>query len=116
MVVVDEEGPANNELALSLAPTEQSIVLHEDKQYYPEADEVYPGVRTVLLDEDAQALEEPLIKPIKVKNFSLLEKTTPKLTYSMEFMVGLMNNPLLIRNIAVLGHFHHGKTVLLVHL
>lgn len=116
MVVVDEETHDNAYALTTSLRDEQRIVLHEDKQYYPEADEVYPGVRTVLLDEDTQPLEEPIIKPIKVKNFSVLEKSAPKLTYSVEFMVGLMNNPLLIRNIAVLGHFHHGKTMLLVHL
>ena len=115
MVVVNEEVDIDNAYALSTSlREEQRIILHEDKQYYPEADEVYPGVRTVLLDEDTQPLEEPIIKPIKVKNFSVLEKSVPKLTYSVEFMVGLLNNPLLIRNIAVLGHFHHGKTMLLV--
>lgn len=54
------------------------IVLHEDKKYYPEADEVYPGVKTVTLDEDAQDLTEPIIKPIKHKNFSVLQKEMPQ--------------------------------------
>mmetsp|Transcript_20474 Transcript_20474/g.20587 ORF Transcript_20474/g.20587 Transcript_20474/m.20587 type:complete len:983 (-) Transcript_20474:782-3730(-) len=90
---------------------ENRIVLHEDKKYYPSAEEVYPGVRTVTLDEDAQELTEPIIKAIKVKNFSVLEKTPPKLTYSTEFMASLMKTPSLIRNIAILGHFHHGKTL-----
>ena len=53
------------------------IVLHEDKKYYPEADEVYPGIKTVTLDEDAQDLNEPIIKPIKQKNFSVLQKDRP---------------------------------------
>lgn len=57
MVVVDEQ---------------QAMVLHEDKQYYPEMEEVYPGVNTVILDEDAQGIEEPLIKPMKPKKFSAL--------------------------------------------
>ena len=116
MAIIHEE-ESTHEQAYALSTSlrdEYRITLHEDKQYYPEADEVYPGVRTILLDEDTQPLEEPIIKPIKVKNFSVLEKSAPKLTYSVEFMVGLMSNPLLIRNIAVLGHFHHGKTLLLV--
>jgi 116 kDa U5 small nuclear ribonucleoprotein component N-terminus len=29
-------------------------VLHEDKNYYPDAAEVFPGAETVVLDEDAQ--------------------------------------------------------------
>lgn len=87
------------------------IVLHEDKKYYPEAEEVFPGVKTVTLDEDAQELNEPIIKPIKPKNFSILQKEAPALVYEAEFLTSLMNTPTLIRNIAILGQFHHGKTV-----
>jgi U5 small nuclear ribonucleoprotein component len=90
---------------------ENRIVLHEDKKYYPEADEVYPGVKTVTLDEDAQDLSEPIIKPVKPKNFSVLMKEQPTMNYTPEFLAALMNTPTLIRNIAVLGHFHHGKTL-----
>ena len=56
-------------------------MLHEDKKYYPEADEVYPGIKTVTLDEDAQDLNEPIIKPIKQKNFSVLQKDRPSVWY-----------------------------------
>ena len=90
---------------------ENRIILHEDKKYYPDADEVYPGVRTVTLDEDAQDLTEPIIKPIRVKNFSVLEKEAPALLYSTEFTASLMNTPTLIRNIAIVGQLHHGKTL-----
>ena len=38
-------------------------MLHEDKQYYPEASEVYgEKVKTVVLDEDAQPITEPILK------------------------------------------------------
>jgi U5 small nuclear ribonucleoprotein component len=90
---------------------ENKIVLHEDKKYYPDASEVYPGVKTVTLDEDAQDLSEPIIKPIKIKNFSVLDKSIPSIKYSNEFLVALMKNPHLIRNFCILGHFHHGKTL-----
>jgi 116 kDa U5 small nuclear ribonucleoprotein component len=90
---------------------ENRIILHEDKKYYPDADEVYPGVRTVTLDEDAQDLTEPIIKPIRVKNFSVLEKEPPTLLYSSEFIASLMNTPTLIRNVAIVGQLHHGKTL-----
>ena len=89
---------------------ENRIILHEDKKYYPDAEEMYPGVRAVTLDEDAQDLNEPIIKPVKQKVFSVLEKEPPKLKYETEFMTGLMQTPALIRNIALLGQFHHGKT------
>ena len=58
---------------------EGAIVLHEDKNYYPDATEVYPGVNTVLLDEDASDLTEPLLKPVKAKNFSVLAHDIPEL-------------------------------------
>jgi U5 small nuclear ribonucleoprotein component len=95
----------------SMTRDENRIILHEDKKYYPDADEVYPGVRTVTLDEDAQDLTEPIIKPIRVKNFSVLEKEPPILNYSTEFLASLMNTPTLIRNVAIVGQLHHGKTL-----
>lgn len=61
-------------------------------------------------DEDTQPLSEPIIAPIRTKNFEALEKEIPKTTFSTDFMVGLMNHPQLIRNLAFVGHLHHGKT------
>lgn len=96
---------------LDPASEENRIVLHEDKKYYPEASEVFPGVKTVTLDEDAQDLATPLIKPIKPKNFSVLQKEAPEMTYSPEFLAALMHTPTLVRNIAIIGQLHHGKTL-----
>jgi len=92
------------------------IVLHEDKKYYPDAAEVYPGARAVTLDQDAQDLSEPIIKPVVVKNNSVLEKDAPELTYSTDFLTTLLAVPSLVRNVAVVGHLHHGKTLLMDHL
>lgn len=40
------------------------IVLHEDKQYYPDAEQVYgKGVETLVMEEDAQPLTQPIIEP-----------------------------------------------------
>jgi U5 small nuclear ribonucleoprotein component len=89
---------------------ENRIILHEDKKYYPDAEEIYPGVRTVTLDEDAQDLNEPIIKPVKPKVFSVLESEAPALKYEADFMTGLMSTPSLIRNVVLLGQFHHGKS------
>lgn len=93
------------------------VILHEDKKYFPNADELYGDqVKTITLEEDAQKLSEPIIKPIKVKNFSSIVSSKEnnilsKLKYSMNFMATLMNTPALIRNIAIIGHLHHGKTL-----
>jgi U5 small nuclear ribonucleoprotein component len=90
---------------------ENRIVLHEDKKYYPDVDEVYPGVNAITLDEDAQDLSEPIIKPLKPKQFSVLQAELPEMNYCADFMTGLMQSQNNIRNVAVLGHLHHGKTV-----
>ena len=91
-----------------------SLVLHEDKKYYPDADEVYPDAEVLVQDEDAQSIEAAIIAPVKRKAFSLLEAKAEerRTVYSEAFMLGLVSRGSLIRNIAVLGHFHHGKTTL----
>jgi U5 small nuclear ribonucleoprotein component len=89
---------------------ERRIVLHEDKKYYPDASEVYPGAETLVQDEDTQPLSQPIIRPVTIKNFEILEKTVPSTTFSPEFLFGLMDHPQLIRNVALVGHLHHGKT------
>lgn len=88
---------------------EDAIVLHEDKQYYPDASEVYPEAETMVQDEDTQMLSDPIIAPIKTKLFSVLEKGgAPETTYSTEYMVALMDNPHLVRNVALAGQLAHG--------
>eukprot|EP00798_Chlamydomonas_sp_ICE-L_P019958 gene19958-26666_t len=59
----EEEGPGNE------------IVLAEDKKYYPSAEETYgEGVETLVMDEDAQPLEQPIIAAVKNKKFETLER------------------------------------------
>uniref|UniRef100_A0A6A7G5G1 110 kDa U5 small nuclear ribonucleoprotein component CLO-like isoform X2 n=2 Tax=Hirondellea gigas TaxID=1518452 RepID=A0A6A7G5G1_9CRUS len=87
-----------------------AIVLHEDKQYYPSAEDVYPEAETITQLEDTQPLETPIIAPIKSKQFELVERTLPETTFSYEFLTKLMGMPDLIRNVCFLGQLHHGKT------
>ncbi|KAH8381536.1 hypothetical protein KR093_007472 [Drosophila rubida] len=88
-----------------------AVVLHEDKRYYPSAVEVYgPDVETIVQEEDAQPLDKPLIEPVKKLKFQIKEQDLPETTYDMEFMADLMDTPPLIRNVALIGHLHHGKT------
>jgi hypothetical protein len=61
-------------------------------------------------DEDTQPLSEPIIAAVKSKNFEILEKEIPKTLFNPEFLVGLMDHPQLVRNLAFVGHLHHGKT------
>jgi len=88
-----------------------AVVLHEDKKYYPTAMEVYgPEVETLVQEEDAQPLTEPIIAPVKKNKFQHVEQDLPTTTYDTEFMADLMDNPNLVRNVALVGHLHHGKS------
>lgn len=90
---------------------DMQVVLHEDKKYYPTAEEVYgPDVETIVQEEDTQPLTEPIIAPVKKKKFSMAEQDLPETTYDMEFLADLMDTPGLIRNVVLCGHLHHGKT------
>ncbi|CAO3611690.1 unnamed protein product [Cunninghamella echinulata] len=54
------------------------IVLHEDKKYYPTAEEVYgANVETMVQEEDTQPLSEPIIKPVEIGKFIVSEKIYP---------------------------------------
>jgi len=95
-------------------PSGMQVVLHEDKKYYPSADEVYgEGTETLLMDEDAQPIEEPIVKPVKEVKFHVHYAEPPETHVSPDFLAGLMSNPELIRNVTVAGHLHHGKTTLM---
>ena len=62
-----------------LEPTHNAVVLHEDKQYYPSASDVYGAdVETLVQEEDSQPLSEPIISPIKVRKWTVEEKGMPE--------------------------------------
>jgi len=97
-----EDGPSN------------AVIPHEDKQYYPTAQQVYGAdVETMVQEEDAQPLTQPIIAPIQQKKFVIQEADLPPVYFSRDFMTDLMNFPEQIRNIAFAGHLHHGKTALM---
>jgi U5 small nuclear ribonucleoprotein component len=88
-----------------------AIILHEDKQYYPTAEQVYgTEVETRVEEEDAQPLTQPIIAPVEQKKFNIEEADLPPVFFEREFMTDLMNFPEQIRNVALAGHLHHGKT------
>ncbi|KAI1455889.1 P-loop containing nucleoside triphosphate hydrolase protein [Annulohypoxylon moriforme] len=94
-----DDGPSN------------AVILHEDKQYYPSAEQVYgPDVEILVEEEDAQPLSEPIVAPVDVKKFSIEEEDLPPVHFDRNFMTDLMNFPDQIRNIALAGDLHHGKT------
>eukprot|EP00124_Ichthyophonus_hoferi_P006096 Ihof_evm1s1199 gene=Ihof_evmTU1s1199 len=91
-----------------------AVVLHEDKKYYPTAMEVYgEDVETMVQEEDTQPITEPIVLTKKSKKWSKLEKSYPATTYSKEYLADLTDNAELVRNVAFIGHLHHGKTMLL---
>lgn len=93
--------------------TTTAVVLHEDKRYYPAALEVFgPDVETIVQEEDAQPLTVPLVAPVKKTRFQIAEQALPRTTYSVEYLADMMDTPDLVRNVALVGHLHHGKTTL----
>ncbi|KAI6089731.1 P-loop containing nucleoside triphosphate hydrolase protein [Hypoxylon rubiginosum] len=99
LMEVDEDGPSN------------AVILHEDKQYYPSAQQVYGAdVETMVQEEDAQPLSQPIVAPVDVKKFSIEETDLPPVHFDRGFMTDLMNFPDQIRNIGLVGDLHHGKT------
>jgi U5 small nuclear ribonucleoprotein component len=89
-----------------------AIVLHEDKNYYPAASEVYPEAEVLVEDEDTQPLETPIIAPIKNKKFTLVETSLPETSFDFRFLAGLMDHPALARHVVLLGNLHSGKSSL----
>ncbi|KYR01100.1 U5 small nuclear ribonucleoprotein subunit [Tieghemostelium lacteum] len=87
-----------------------AIVLHEDKNYYPDAEQVYKGAEVMVQDEDTQPLTQPIINPHRVKKFTIVEDDYPNTTFTKQFLMDLMNHPQLVRNVCLLGSIHHGKT------
>ena len=78
------------------------IVLHEDKKYYPTAIEVFgEEVETTVQEEDSQPITQPIVAPVKPKDYDLVEKKQPQTIYSTEFMTSLMPHSHLVRNVAV---------------
>ncbi|KZS93540.1 Calreticulin-domain-containing protein [Sistotremastrum niveocremeum HHB9708] len=95
-------------------PVHNAVVLHEDKKYYPTAEEVYgPDVETLVQEEDAQPLTEPIVAPVKVRKWVVEEKDLPETRFDKGFLVDMTNYPEMIRNVALVGHLHHGKTALM---
>ena len=96
---LDEDGPSN------------AVVLHEDKQYYPTAHQVYgPDVETLVQEEDTQTLQQPIVQPVEHQKFTVEEEDLPPVYFDRGFLSDLMSFPEQVRNIALCGHLHHGKT------
>ncbi|CCU80047.1 U5 small nuclear ribonucleoprotein [Blumeria hordei DH14] len=102
LMEIDDDGPSN------------AVILHEDKQYYPTAQQVYgEDTETMVQEEDAQPLTQPIIAPVERKKFTIQEADLPPVFFERKFLMDLMCFPDQTRNIAFAGHLHHGKTTLM---
>jgi len=123
MVIADES------LANQSADPVNAIVLHEDKEHYPSAQDTFgEGVRTAVLDEDAMDLDQPIVEPVVTKSHHVAsggdqgDETTKKNKQTLSFMYQdefltshLLSNETTEtrRGVALVGHLHHGKTSLI---
>ncbi len=72
-VDMGEAGPEDEEEENAGPGT--AMILHEDKKYYPTAEETFgEGVETLVMEEDAQPLEVPIVAAVKQKKFETLER------------------------------------------
>jgi U5 small nuclear ribonucleoprotein component len=61
------------------------IILHEDKKYYPTAQEVYGrDVEALVQEEDTQPLSEPILAPPKTFKTYIQEKGLPITKFNKE--------------------------------
>lgn len=76
------------EISLSEPITKPSdVVLHEDKNYYPSAEQLYgPDTEILVQDEDTQPLEKPIIERVKTKRWELIEHQQPSTIYDTEYV------------------------------
>ncbi|GAA5980527.1 hypothetical protein JCM5350_004335 [Sporobolomyces pararoseus] len=110
-----EELENGNGMQVDDLPPSNAVVLHDDKTYYPSASQVYgQDVETLVQEEDAQPLSVPIIEPVKTRKFRIGQSANSvEKRYTDEFMMGLASNPEMVRNVAIVGHLHHGKTSLI---
>ena len=113
----DAGGDGDGDDDVDMTGEDTRVVLHEDKKYYPTALEVYgEEVETTVQEEDTQPITQPIVAPIRPKNYDLVEKKQPTTRYSQDFLTSLMSHSHLVRNVAVVGHMQHGKTTLVDNL
>ena len=135
---INNGNSTNAQLALlrqqqSNQQSNQQIVLHEDKQHYQSAAQVYgEDVKAIVLDEDAMDLDTPIVAPVVTKQhttFTASSSSTtttnspntaaaaaaPKWNYTDDYLnIHLQNETTRTRRgVGFFGHLHHGKTSLI---
>lgn len=70
-------------------------------------------VETLVHEEDTQPLTEPIVAPVKSRKWVVEEKDMPETRFDKSFLLNMTAFPDFVRNVAVVGNLHHGKTALL---
>ncbi|KAH3662387.1 hypothetical protein OGAPHI_005639 [Ogataea philodendri] len=70
-------------------------------------------VETVIATTDAKDISEPIVEPEVERNFKIEETELPETFYSKDYMWKLSYLPERVRNIALVGGLHSGKTAFL---
>lgn len=114
----DEEKQSNDAMINDLndQTLHKSLILHEEKDYYPSAEDVYGAdVEVLVQEEDTQLLSEPIIKPKESKTIikPKVDVHLPKTSYDKGYLLDLLEEPSLNRIVSVIGSIHQGKTSLL---
>jgi hypothetical protein len=74
----DPLSPRVPRVRLSPAGPSNQIVLHENKRYYASTEDTYgEDVEALVHEEDTQLLTEPIVAPIKVRKYNVVEKDMP---------------------------------------
>lgn len=80
----DEYSRSSASNFINTGPTTQ-VTLHEDKNYFPSALQVYgSSVQVMVEEEDSQPLTEPIIAPIKEITVDTLSGSIPSFKYSLK--------------------------------
>jgi U5 small nuclear ribonucleoprotein component len=88
-----------------------AVVLDDAQNHYGKAQQLYgENVDVVFHDEDNMPLEVPVIPRVAEKKSVGYAYENPETKYSSEFLTCLIKNPVLNRNVTLVGHLHHGKT------
>jgi 116 kDa U5 small nuclear ribonucleoprotein component len=110
----DNDGDDNNDDKNAPQKFSSAVVLHEDKQYYASAAAVYGDVEVLVEDEDRDAIDAPLVAPTSKLNHAVVEDAEfAPASFGKQFLCELLAHAPLVRNVALVGHLHHGKTSLL---
>ncbi|QPG72737.1 hypothetical protein FOA43_000038 [Brettanomyces nanus] len=107
--IVENEESDHEEKGIETSSNQ--IILPEDKAYYPSAEEVFGSeVETIVATVDAKNINEPIVEPLDEEAFKIEEKDLPETMYSKQYMWELMKIPSKVRNVALCGSLHSGKT------